>query len=388
MRISSRNNMTLPIRTNNSVRGYWIVALLSLIGLLQGLSWGSVGSEGAAFLEIPVGAGPAAMGAAYSALANDAYAPTWNPAGLGFLAGPQIAGQHLAYLDSLHYEYASAVVPLPRSAECASAVDCPGSALGASVQYLGSGDLTGRDVSGNPTGDFSSYYAAYDLAYGRSLSEQLALGLTAKIIHAKIDDMSASAYAVDLGSIYRVRPNFALAATLTNLGTPLKFFDQGDSLPLEFHVGGGFEPSPHWLFSAEGVVPKTGLASFHVGGQWRPIEVLSLRTGYRTDTVKELSALAGYSLGVGLHAWGQELAYAWLPYGDLGTTHYISLLMKFGEAERAKRNLIQFQQIKRHRTVENGGPELTPDYQQMMQLLNDSADPHMAETGRNESKSR
>src|SRR5467141_60454 len=56
------------------------------------------GTEGAAFLDIPVGAGPAALGSAYSALASDAYAPVWNPAGLGFVSGTEIAGQHLSYL--------------------------------------------------------------------------------------------------------------------------------------------------------------------------------------------------------------------------------------------------------------------------------------------------
>src|SRR5206468_3007170 len=96
------------------------------------------------------------------------------------------------------------------------------------------------------------------------------------------------------------------------------------------------------------------LASAHLGAEWHPIEMLALRSGYRTDTVKELSPLAGYSLGMGLQAWGSELAYAWLPYGDLGNTHYFSLLMKFGEADRAKRNLIQYQDIKRHRTAKQG----------------------------------
>jgi hypothetical protein len=40
------------------------------------------GTKGAAFLDIPVCAGPAALGSAYTALSNDAYAPVWNPAGL------------------------------------------------------------------------------------------------------------------------------------------------------------------------------------------------------------------------------------------------------------------------------------------------------------------
>src|SRR5260370_37016517 len=38
----------------------------------------SSGTEGAAFLDIPVGGRSAAMGSAYSALANDAYAATIN----------------------------------------------------------------------------------------------------------------------------------------------------------------------------------------------------------------------------------------------------------------------------------------------------------------------
>lgn len=74
----------------------FIVYLLSAMPLCA-----SSGTQGAAFLDIPVGGGPAAMGSAYTALATDAYAPTWNPGGLGFLDTPQFSGQHLSYLDSL-----------------------------------------------------------------------------------------------------------------------------------------------------------------------------------------------------------------------------------------------------------------------------------------------
>jgi hypothetical protein len=103
----------------------------------------SSGTEGAAFLDIPVGAAPAALGSAYTALANDAYAPVWNPAGLGFLAGTQVAAQHLSYLESMHYEYLSFVMPFPgaRSPEPGA----PGSrlkALGFSAQHLGTGDIS------------------------------------------------------------------------------------------------------------------------------------------------------------------------------------------------------------------------------------------------------
>src|ERR1017187_2216787 len=101
------------------------------------ISHASSGAEGASFLNIPVGAGPAALGAAYTALATDAYAPTWNAAGLGFLVSTQMSSQHLAYLDPNYYEYASFVHPLKI-----------GRALGASVQYFGSGEIPGTDLNG------------------------------------------------------------------------------------------------------------------------------------------------------------------------------------------------------------------------------------------------
>jgi len=347
----------------------WLIAHYSL------LSFASSGTEGAAFLDIPVGAGPAAMGSAYTALSNDAYAATYNPGGLGFLESTQFSGQHLSYLDSLDYEYLSFAVPLPRAS---SPKDCPRSALGGSIQYLRSGDIRRRDDNGAFMGSFSSYYASYNLSYGRSFNEKLSLGITGKMIQAKLDDVSARAYAADLGGMYKVLSNLTLATTLTNLGSKLKVLGPGDPLPLAFHLGAAYRPTPRWLITTEGVYPKTGLASFHLGGELHLLGMLSLRAGYRTDALKDLSLLAGVSAGLGVEVWGQELSYAWLPYGDLGNTHYISLLMKFGEAERAKHNLIQYQNIKTHRTVKDSkSEEIAPDYQQMMELLNDG-EQHLA----------
>ena len=164
---------------------------------------------------------------------------------------------------------------------------------------------------------------------------------------------------------------------MVNLGTPLKFISEGDSLPMAFKVGGAYQPDSHYLGSAEVVYEKSGLASFHTGLQWRPIEMVSLRAGYRTDTLKGLSALAGFSTGLGLHVWGQEFAYAWTPYGDLGDTQYFSLLIHFGAADEARRNLIQYQSIKQHRAVK-GKEAAEPEYQQLMQLLS-ADDAHTAQ---------
>jgi len=305
------------------------------------------------------------MGAAYSALANDAYAATLNPGGLGFLDSTQFAGQHLSYLDSMHYEYLSAVVPLGK----APSTEERGSGLGFSAQYLGSGDITGTDGSGAPTGNYSSYYSAYNLSYGRSFANQFSAGVTGKWINAKIEDVSANAFAADLGGMYRVSDRLTLGSVLANMGSKLKFLNQSDSLPLAFHLGAAYRPAAPWLMSVEGVYPQTGLASAHFGLEWHPIPMLALRTGYRTDTVTGLGALAGFTTGLGLQAMGMEFSYAWVPMGDLGDTHYFSLVLRLGEPAEEKRNLIQYRAIKLQRVVRGDKDASEPEFQQLMELL-------------------
>ncbi|MFA5976374.1 MAG: PorV/PorQ family protein [Elusimicrobiota bacterium] len=350
------------------------IALIVLL-LISVPAHASPGTEGAAFLDIPVGAGPAAMGAAYCALADNAYAPTLNPGGLGFLDSTQMAGQYLSYLESIHYEYASFVIPLPRRALCRDRLDCAGSGLGGSIQYLGSGDMTGYtlDNTYNPvaTGNFTSYYSAFNLSYGQLITRELSFGMTAKTIRAKIDDVSASAYAIDMGSMLRFSNKLTLAAVLTNVGSKLTFLDEGDALPLAFRLGAAYPMNPRWGFSAEGVYPKTGLANLRVGAQWQAYPAMLFRAGYRTDTVKQLGVIAGFTLGTGFLFRGHEFSYAWVPLGDLGNTHYFSLVLRFGGIERTKQNLIDARSIKNKPMTHDQMDENDPEYQQLMQLFSD-----------------
>jgi hypothetical protein len=295
------------------------------------------------------------MGSAYSALATDAYAPTWNPSGLGLVDSKQLAGQHLSYLESMNYEYLSYVHPLGH-----------GRGLGASIQYLGSGDIPGTNLQGDSIGDFNAHYGAYSLSFGQMLNKKLSLGVTGKIISAKISDVGATAYAVDFGSLYQWNKDLTFAATLTNVGTKLTFIDQGDSLPLAFHLAAAYKTRYQLDLTAETVYEANGLGSFHTGAEWRPAPPVALRIGYRTDTLAGLSPLAGLTLGIGLHAWGQEFAYAWLPLGDLGNTQYFSMILRFGGKPEESRNLIQYQHIKRDRTVKDSDS----DEQDLMELLN------------------
>jgi hypothetical protein len=278
------------------------------------------------------------------------------------LPSTQIAGQHLSYLETIHYEFLSGVHPIKG-----------GGAYGLSAQYLGSGDVPETDIDGNTLGTYSSHYASYNISYGRRYTRKLSLGLTAKLIEAKIKDTSAHAFAGDLGAFYRYNDQLDLGAAVTNMGTPLKFVEQADPLPMALRVGAAYWPKPNWTMSLEGVYRRYGLASVHTALEWRPMDLISLRAGYRTDTLRELSWIAGLSTGLGLHLWGHEFDYAWVPMGDLGTTQYFSLIIRFWEIEvpNPKRNLIHFHRLD---NVVRRGPNngFDPDSDELMDMLANS----------------
>jgi len=65
------------------------------------------------FLKIPVGARAVGMGGAFVAVADDATAPWWNPAGLVYLPYREVLPQHSEQFGNLvNHDYLGAVFPL------------------------------------------------------------------------------------------------------------------------------------------------------------------------------------------------------------------------------------------------------------------------------------
>jgi hypothetical protein len=308
--------------------------LISAAGLLGTLAprpaTASAGTEGASFLELPTGARPAALGNAYTALANDAYGVTSNPAGLARLPYTELNGMHLIYVEDTAYEYASFAHPFGETR-----------GIGAAIQYFRPGDVEGRNESGEPIGDISGSYAAFNLGYGQRVGP-VALGITGKAIRASIDDVSASAFAMDAGAQWQPKSELTLGAVLQNVGSKLKFISEGDSLPLLARLGGAYRLWEKLTFTGEGVYRKSGPLSFHSGVEYMSAEGFSIRSGYTTERTKEMSALAGLSVGVGMNLWGHELGYTWIPLGDFGHSHYLSFSLRFGQEVRRERDDFSF----------------------------------------------
>ena len=141
----------------------------------------AVGEAGAIFLLIAPGAGPQGSGEAQVAKADDAYASYYNPAGLGFLKGTEVAGMHVNWLPNLasdlYYEFIT----------YRQYIDGLGS-IGGHIIFLNLGEQFGRDEFGNETQNWKSYMAAIAGSFGTKLSEKSTIGFNFKIFHQKLSD--------------------------------------------------------------------------------------------------------------------------------------------------------------------------------------------------------
>ena len=136
-----------------------------------------VGTRGANFLEIGVGARGLALGGAYTALAEGVTALYWNPAGIAELEGPAAAFSIAdLYGDAgISHTFAGGIMPVGSNG-----------AFGIALTQLSSGDIQRTTElfpdGGDPAfGNTFSYTAsAAGLYYARRLTDRLGLGVGVK----------------------------------------------------------------------------------------------------------------------------------------------------------------------------------------------------------------
>jgi hypothetical protein len=280
----------------------------------------NVGTSGAAFLKIDVGARPAAMGGAFTAVADDVNATAWNPAGLGTLKSAQFTTVQSQWIQGMKHHFLAGALPTRLGT------------WGLSLTSLSVDGIDRRSADTEKADNtFGSQDSAYGLIYGRSMG-RVSLGLGATFIRQSLDGKSAAALAGSGGALWRT-PHEPLTVGLAvrHAGSKIKFNKEGDSLPLTTSLGVGYHLFHDRLtLGVQARQPRDQNIQLAGGAEFRQpfFRDLSgaLRAGYNTAG-KDLSQ--GMSLGVGLawRQWGFDAA--WVPYGVLGQTFRYALLMKF-----------------------------------------------------------
>jgi len=302
-----------------------IIVLTVLLGLSAALNASftedDIGTTGAAFLKLGKGVRAVSMGEAYAGLSDDVNAVFWNPAGLNNLKAAEVSAMHSIWFENIYFDYITAAVPR------ASGV------YGISVNYLGMDDIdkyTNSGVSSDET--FSPYDMFLSLSYANTVRRSL-FGANLKVIQSVIDDENAIAFAADLGYMLPLSEKLTIGSALQNIGTTMKFRDESDPLPLNLKLGVSYrELLNNLILAADINMPYDNIPSFHFGAEYSYLIkkiILAARTGYKTTTVSDLDAMSGLSAGMGFAYSDFFLDYSWVPYGDLGNTHRISLTYKF-----------------------------------------------------------
>jgi opacity protein-like surface antigen len=284
-----------------------------------------------AFLEIGPGARAVGMGEAFTAIADDVSSLYWNPAGLAYLPDIQVLLMHNQWLQNILYEYGAAAFPVF------------GGSLAASATYLNYGSMDKIDENGQDAGTFTAYDLSLTLGYGLRFSPQLAAGAAVKMPSSSIDNHSQSSVAADAGVLFRWPglDQLQLGLSLLNIGSQVA----GSAQPSQIKFGVacldlmeglklGLDCNKHFYENALQV---------HGGAEYVVLKILALRAGYKYSSEESDlgSGLSGLTLGAGLSQrfgdLGLHLDYAFVPYGDLGATHRISLTLDLGTSPQISR---------------------------------------------------
>jgi hypothetical protein len=272
----------------------------TLILLLLAATAGA--QESASVLKLGVGGRALGLGGAYTAIADDVSAVSWNPAGLSNLSKRELGAMHGELPAGARYDFFGFAQPLRYGT------------LGFGALHLAQGSVTGRDDAGRLTGDYSASDTALSLSYGARI-RGVGLGVTAKHVRTSVADRSQSAVGFDAGASYGLGQT-RLGFAAQNLGNA--------TLPMSL-TGGAAYVLPVGLTVAADLRyrPRLGESEFAFGTEYAILPQLSLRGGYGT------SKMGGINTGFGLKVHGYSLDYSITPFGELGTAQRISLGARF-----------------------------------------------------------
>jgi hypothetical protein len=306
------------------------IVLAVVLTLAGPVDAGDEGTSGAQFLRIGVGARAAGMGEAFCAVADDAIAIYWNPAGLVRISCNEATFTHIEWFQGIDYEFVGYAQPIGDSG-----------GFGAGYCLLQTGEITKTledkwGVYAGEDGTFTVRDQALTVSYSHKLNESISTGMNLKLIHQDNAGKTASGYAFDFGSICQTPlDGLSLGLNLQNMGPKIKFISQADRLPFNIKLGGAYRrPSDAFTFAVDLNLPLSKNLDCNVGTEYWIRHIVALRAGYnsrlRGNELDSSHLGDGLSMGFGIIVKSLQLDAAYIPYGVLGHAYSASLLFRFG----------------------------------------------------------
>jgi len=332
------------------------------------------GTTSAEFLLLGAGARGTALGGAYTAIANDASALYYNPAGVSLMTRPGLLVGTYDYVADTRYSWGGVAFPF----------DGGSKTFGAQFGTFGFKDQPVYSVD-QPNGTGATYDVSetfVGLTYAQNFSDRFSAGVTAKYVSDNLGDASGKAFAVDFGTNFHAALNghpVKFSFVLSNLGSnlsyggnalnsttdhnglpgedpvpsipqPSRLRSKAFPLPTTFRVGlaydlltasssrltvlsdfnqpnnskagfsGGLEWSSHNLGGSPFSAAVRGSYTYYAANNVRPA---TLPTGLNDEeNLQGLAAGGGLSYGQG--TFNLSVDYAFKYMGILGPTHFVS----------------------------------------------------------------
>lgn len=310
------------------------------------------GTTSAQVLKLNVGPRAIGMGGAFTAVADDITSVYWNPGGTANISSNEAYFNHTTLYADLNYDFAA----------IASNISGFGT-VGAFVSVLSTDDMPVRTVEQpEGTGEFFSYGAiVVGLNYSRFLTENFSIGFNAKYINESIWHMSATGFAVDIGTLYKipVLNELRIAANISNFGTKMQMAGRDATQNLTAGAGGGnfvnsnlemdkFDLPLIFRFGIstdlikdnisrltmdiDAIHPNDHTEYINSGVEYAWNDLIFLRAGY--NSLFERDTEKGLTLGFGINYRIVDLVkvkldYAYQDYGRLKDVHYFAVGINF-----------------------------------------------------------
>lgn len=285
-----------------------------IIGLLLGLcqpTSAESGKPGTSFLKHGVGARALGMGGAFVGLADDSIALYWNPAGTSLLDQKEVFLAQDSLSQDINQTFLGLVYP------------SKGRSMGLALNYMRVGGIEGREDEDSPASDLEASFLSLILNYSRKVGSNLKVGVNGKVIRDNLEGDKETGFAFDLGLLY-FYGNLGLGLNLNNFGLTLG----KDEIPREIKAGLSYR-----LFNNRLILGVSGWKGhLQLGTEYWFFNKFAMRAGFENNEDRDkLGKNTGFSLGLGAKfSRNYRLDYAWLPYGDLGNTHHLSMGANFG----------------------------------------------------------
>lgn len=295
-------------------------------------------------LKLGLGARAAAMGEAFTAIADDATALYWNPAGLTNTTTHEAHFSHTTWFGGITQSAGAATMRINDEhivGISLAQTGLPAIAVTTETHPFGTGQ----------TFQFGDFMAA--LSYAHRFTDQFSAGVTVRYIHETLGDVALNAFTVDAGTFYWTglgTTRFAVAiSNFSNQKEPegtVTLYDRskisgfrGFDAPTVFRIGFAMEPildsTNRFTVALQLNHPSDNAENYALGGEYAltfsdafPAQILA-RAGYKLNVEEEnASAGAGVRIPV-FNDYRIAVDYAWTNFRALGAVHRISAGIQF-----------------------------------------------------------